>query len=147
MPIAFIACAGGNMVQSMTNDCMAAVMLKSLFALRALLLLASELAAGSPTVESGETIWGTVPDTWLDLGASRSYARPGFGGMAMAKVGNGDRFKNLEKRLAKKPYVRNPAGLAAAIGRRKYGKERFAQLAAEGRREASGDKPERRTRV
>lgn len=32
------------------------------------------------------------------------------------------------------------AAIAAAIGRKKYGKQRFQQMAAEGRRRASGGK-------
>jgi len=32
------------------------------------------------------------------------------------------------------------AAIAAAIGRKKYGKQRFQQMAAEGRRRASGSK-------
>lgn len=33
------------------------------------------------------------------------------------------------------------AAIAAAIGRKKYGKQRFQQMAAEGRRRASGKSP------
>jgi hypothetical protein len=47
-----------------------------------------------------------------------------------AKLGSGGRFKALEKKV----HGRNPAAIAAAIGRSKYGKKKFQQLAAAGRR-------------
>lgn len=43
------------------------------------------------------------------------------------------RFAKLSARLRRKG-VRNPDALAAAIGRRKYGRRRFAKMAAAGRR-------------
>ncbi len=54
--------------------------------------------------------------------------------MAGEKIGSGRRFRVLEAGLAKKAGVRSPAGLAAYIGRKKYGKGRMAQLAAAKRR-------------
>jgi hypothetical protein len=67
------------------------------------------------------------------------------------KIGSGRRFRGLEAKLAGRPGVKNPGGLAAAIGRKKYGKKRFAQLAQAGKRreeEAPGPKkPPRRIRV
>ena len=50
------------------------------------------------------------------------------------KLGGGGRFQKLESKLAKRPGVTNPAGLAAAIGRKKYGKKKFAKLSAKGRK-------------
>jgi hypothetical protein len=50
-----------------------------------------------------------------------------------AKLGSGARFKALKAKLARKG-VRSPGGLAAYIGRKKYGKKRFQALAAAGRR-------------
>ena len=50
-----------------------------------------------------------------------------------AKLGTGQRFKALKKKLTKKG-VRSPGGLAAFIGRKKFGKEKFAKLSAAGRR-------------
>jgi len=46
------------------------------------------------------------------------------------KLGGGGRFAKLEGELAHKPGIRNPGAVAAAIGRKKYGKERFANLGA-----------------
>jgi hypothetical protein len=43
------------------------------------------------------------------------------------RLGGGGRFKKLEGELADKG-VRDPAALAASIGRKKYGSERFAKL-------------------
>ena len=48
-------------------------------------------------------------------------------------LGTGQRFRQLTRKLARKG-VRNPKALAAYIGRKKYGKKRFQQLAAAGRR-------------
>lgn len=53
------------------------------------------------------------------------------------KLGTGERFKLLVGQLQRKG-VRNPAALAAWIGRRKYGKQRFQQLAAAGRKRKVG---------
>lgn len=41
-------------------------------------------------------------------------------------------FEKLESKIAAKGGVRNPGAVAAAIGRKKYGKERFQKAAAEG---------------
>jgi hypothetical protein len=53
--------------------------------------------------------------------------------MAKPKLGTGARFKALKKKLAAKGAI-NPAALAAWIGRKKYGEERFQKLAAKGRK-------------
>ncbi len=52
----------------------------------------------------------------------------------MAKLGSGRRFEELERQLARRG-ARNPSALAAWIGRKKYGKKRFQELAAKGRRD------------
>ena len=44
------------------------------------------------------------------------------------KLGGGGRFAKLEGQLANKPGIRNPGAVAAAIGRKKYGAKRFADL-------------------
>ena len=49
-----------------------------------------------------------------------------------AKLGSGARFKALTKKLAKK--VKNPAAVAAFIGRKKYGKVAFQKMAAAGKK-------------
>ena len=49
------------------------------------------------------------------------------------KLGSGKRFKTLTKKLKKKG-TRNPKALAAWIGRKKYGKKKFQELAAKDRR-------------
>ena len=53
--------------------------------------------------------------------------------MATAKLGSGARFKALTKKLAAKG-ARSPAALSAWIGRRKWKKKRFQELAAAGRK-------------
>lgn len=52
--------------------------------------------------------------------------------MALPKLGSGERFAKLKEKLADKSGVKDPAALAAAIGRRKYGKTKFQALAAKG---------------
>lgn len=48
------------------------------------------------------------------------------------KLGTGTRFKQLTNKLSRQG-VKNPNALAAFIGRKKYGKKRFQQLAAKGK--------------
>lgn len=50
------------------------------------------------------------------------------------KVGGGARFAKLKTKLSARKGVKNPRALAAVIGREKYGKKKFAQMAARGRR-------------
>lgn len=50
-----------------------------------------------------------------------------------ARLGTGARFAALKGKLAVRPGVSNPGGLAAYIGRKKYGAKKFAQLGAKGR--------------
>jgi hypothetical protein len=54
--------------------------------------------------------------------------------MAKAKLGSGKRFAALKKKLGARKGIRSPGALAAAIGRKKYGKKRFQKLAAKGKR-------------
>lgn len=49
-----------------------------------------------------------------------------------APLGEGGRFAALKQDLAK-GGARSPGGLAAWIGRRKYGKKKFQKLAAKGK--------------
>ncbi len=54
-------------------------------------------------------------------------------GQAMSmKLGGGGRFQKLEGQLAAKGAT-NPAGLAAYIGRKKFGKAKFQSLASKGK--------------
>jgi len=43
-------------------------------------------------------------------------------------------FQKLKAKIAKRGGVRNPGAVAAAIGRKKYGKKRFQQAAAKGKK-------------
>lgn len=52
--------------------------------------------------------------------------------MRKPRLGSGARFKALKGKLAAKG-ARNPGALAAYIGRKKYGKSRFAKLSAGGK--------------
>ena len=49
------------------------------------------------------------------------------------KLGSGGRFAALKNKLAHQPGVYNPAGLAAAIGRKKFGVKKFASLSRKGK--------------
>lgn len=53
---------------------------------------------------------------------------------AQPPLGSGVRFRRLKRKLAARPGVVNAAALAAYIGRKKYGAERFQRLAAAGRK-------------
>jgi len=55
--------------------------------------------------------------------------------MAKPRLGSGQRFKSLKKKLAK-GGAKNPAALAASIGRKKYGKKKFQKLAAAGKKKS-----------
>lgn len=54
--------------------------------------------------------------------------------MAKPALGSGARFAALKGKLASRPGVTNPGALAAFIGRKKYGKKKFAKLSAKGRK-------------
>lgn len=49
------------------------------------------------------------------------------------KLGSGERFKALKSELAKKG-AKDPAALAAAIGRKKYGAAKFNALSKKGKK-------------
>lgn len=55
------------------------------------------------------------------------------------KLGTGKRFAAVEA-SARKSGARNPKAVAAAAGRRKYGKAGMAKLAAAGRKRAARKK-------
>lgn len=48
-------------------------------------------------------------------------------------LGSGERYKQLVDKLEKQG-AKNPRSLAAYIGRKKYGKEKFQKLAEKGRK-------------
>ena len=50
------------------------------------------------------------------------------------KLGSGKRFAKLEKNLSHEKGVENPAAVAAAAGREKYGNKKMAALAAKGKK-------------
>jgi hypothetical protein len=52
---------------------------------------------------------------------------------AKSKPGEGARFKAVEK-SAKLGGAKNPAAVAAAIGRKKYGAKKFAKMAVAGKK-------------
>lgn len=52
------------------------------------------------------------------------------------RLGGGGRFQKLEASIAKRGGVKNPAAVAASIGRKKYGGKKMAKMAAAGRKRA-----------
>jgi hypothetical protein len=52
--------------------------------------------------------------------------------MAKPPLGGGQRFSQLTSQLASRG-AKDPKALAAYIGRKKFGKKRFGQLAAKGK--------------
>lgn len=66
--------------------------------------------------------------------AERRAARENYKKVAAkSKPGEGSRFKAVEK-SAKLGGAKNPGAVAAFIGRKKYGKKRFQQMAAAGKK-------------
>lgn len=59
--------------------------------------------------------------------------------MDKMRLGGGGRYSKLAKQLAKEG-ADDPRALAAAIGRKNLGKEKFQSLAAKGRRRALRNK-------
>lgn len=53
--------------------------------------------------------------------------------MSKAKLGSGARFKAVERSAAKSGAT-NPAAVAAAVGRKKYGAKKMGKLAAAARK-------------
>lgn len=52
--------------------------------------------------------------------------------MSKPKLGSGERFANLTKKLSTKG-VKDPKALAASIGRKKFGNKKMAKMAAKGK--------------
>jgi hypothetical protein len=50
------------------------------------------------------------------------------------RLGGGGRFARLAADLKRKGKVRDPKAVAAAIGRKKYGKRKMATMSAAGRK-------------
>ncbi len=65
-----------------------------------------------------------------------AYSKRKSTGGKKPRLGSGGRFKKLTEELSGKG-VRNPKAVAAAIGRKKYGKQKMAKMAATGRRRAA----------
>jgi hypothetical protein len=55
--------------------------------------------------------------------------------VAKAKLGSGARFKKVEAE-AKASGAKNPAAVAAAAGRKKYGQKKMTALSQKGKRDA-----------
>jgi len=64
---------------------------------------------------------------------ARRAARKAYERVKGAKLGSGKRFAAVAK-SAKAGGARDPAAVAAAIGRKKYGKKRFQAMASKGRK-------------
>jgi hypothetical protein len=54
--------------------------------------------------------------------------------MVQSKLGSGGRFKALTKKIAAKGKVSDPKAVAAAIGRKRWGATKMAEMAAAGRK-------------
>lgn len=65
--------------------------------------------------------------------AQRKTARKAYKRAAKTPLGGGKRFAAV-KRVAKLGGAREPGAVAAAIGRKKYGKKKFQAMAAAGRK-------------
>lgn len=78
------------------------------------IMRAQGLKRGADTI-----VGGLVFETWVEMTLDEK-----------AKIGSGGRFKALSSKL--KGKVSDPATVAASIGRKKYGKGKFGNLAAKG---------------
>lgn len=59
--------------------------------------------------------------------------------MAKPKLGSGGRFAELSKKIQKEGYDKAAAqAITASIGRKKYGNEKMASMAAKGRKSGRG---------
>ena len=56
--------------------------------------------------------------------------------MKSTKPGGGGRFEELANKLSEKKGVTNPGGLAAYIGRKKYGEAKMEKWSEKGRERA-----------
>lgn len=54
--------------------------------------------------------------------------------MQQPKLGNGERFASLKKKLSHQKGIDNPGGLAAAIGRKKFGDKKMSEMAQKGKK-------------
>lgn len=54
--------------------------------------------------------------------------------MPKAKLGSGARFKAVEKEAAK-GGAKDPAAVAAAVGRKKYGQKKMTKLSVKGKKD------------
>lgn len=57
-----------------------------------------------------------------------------------APLGSGGRFQALEASIAARGNVTDPAAVAASIGRKKYGAQKFEDLAGRGHKGPVGKK-------
>ncbi len=53
--------------------------------------------------------------------------------MKSMRPGGGGRFAALKEKLSHKPGIYNPGGLAAKIGRQKYGKKKMTKFSVLGK--------------
>ena len=70
------------------------------------------------------------------VNTARAKKKPGksYKIKGSAPLGTGERFAAVEAAIAKRGKVRNPAAVAAMIGRKKYGAKKMAQMAATGKK-------------
>ena len=74
-----------------------------------------------------ESEYGSIMDKMKAADAARGEAHAKGGMIHKPKLGTGERFSQLKSKLAKKG-IKNPAALAAKIGRAKYGAKKFSAL-------------------
>lgn len=116
---------------------------------------AEKVKAKNPNIDNPHAVCvaaGVRPASWkksdkeprelIKFGPLGQWMLGTMGGSAMRgmmnKVDDKDEgyigFDRLKRKLAHKKGVTDPAALAAAIGRKKYGKQKFQQMAAKGKK-------------
>ncbi len=77
---------------------------------------------------------------YVERKTEKAKHTPGKSYVAKGKkpaLGSGERFKALEKSIAKRGNVKNPGAVAAAIGAKKYGSSKMHAMAGAGRHKAA----------
>ena len=87
---------------------------------------------GKPTIIAGQ-----VPTMGLEKAKKKkkksSYYGPDKPGGKAPPLGSGERFKKLKGKISAEGDVEDPEAVAAMIGRKKFGKKRFQEMAAAGK--------------
>lgn len=89
---------------------------------------------GSGIHPSGDSKMKPMMNAHNAIAHARAERKGSAKKVVKAKLGSGARFAALKAKIAARGNVTNPAAVAAAIGRKKYGNAKMAKMSAAGRR-------------